>query len=123
MRSVVRTLGLVLALSPGLCAQGDIIVDAAGGGDYTEIQAAVDAAPVGATIRVRHGIYPAVSISKGVRLLGDPPGELPEDVVRMDGGFTVLDLPASESFVLTDVVGGLGTVGFSYLLENCRGQV
>ncbi len=55
--------------------QGNVItVDARGGGDYTSIQAAVEAAPAGATIHVQPGVYhECVEVRKPLVLEGDGP--------------------------------------------------
>ncbi|MHC5065123.1 MAG: hypothetical protein ACYTG5_14245, partial [Planctomycetota bacterium] len=61
-----------LILSASLPAQRAWIVDPGGEGDFTDVQAAIDAASSGDIIRIGYGRYPAVSIDKGLRLLAEP---------------------------------------------------
>ncbi len=95
-------LGLLL-LPCTLVAQQTFVVDVNGGGDFTQIQPAVDAAQAGDIVRVRHGEYLPVTISKGIRLLGDPRGPEGDDIAYINASWTVSDLPRSEIFVATDI--------------------
>ncbi len=68
-------LAVALALAAGPLHAGVLVVDASGGGDYTTIQAAVDAAAEGDVILVRpggvHGVYDETEIvSKSVHVVG-----------------------------------------------------
>ncbi|MBN1418685.1 MAG: right-handed parallel beta-helix repeat-containing protein [Planctomycetes bacterium] len=102
------------------CGAPDIVVDSAGGGEYREIQAGIDAASPGETVLVRAGTY---EIDAPIRFRGKPltvvsekgPAEttirmaLPSDpraasVVVFDGGETAASI--LEGFTLT---GGRGT--------------
>ena len=124
---MMRTLGsavLLLSLTLPAQAQAVIIVDAAGGGDFTEIQPAVDAAPVGSLIRIRHGAYQGVTIRKGLRLIGDKPDLVNGTGVLIEGSTRVLDLPARQSFVGTDLFLLLSCAEpRSCNFENCRGNI
>jgi hypothetical protein len=74
----------LLALSATPIAQGQLwTVDAAGGADFTEIQAAVDASADGDTILVAGGTYAAVVIDgKALVLLGDEDPTVPDATIR-----------------------------------------
>ncbi len=110
-------------------AQRTIIVDEAGSGDFTDIQPAVDAANRGDIIRVKWGVYSDVTITKSIKLLGEPPDdEVDLQEVIIDGTLTVKDLPAGETFVGTD----LGVQDFKatrvpsisrFRFENCQGGI
>jgi hypothetical protein len=76
---IIRILQFAFAAALGclnplgeIYAQGEIIVDASGNGDYTELQPAIDAAAPWQIIRVKHGSYAGATITKSVRILGDP---------------------------------------------------
>jgi len=124
MRLVCRAL-LLLALVPFATAQRAIIVDAAGGGDFTEIQPAVDAAPVGGLVRVRHGVYPGdVIIRQGIRLIGDRWIRGVEGNILIEGSVKVLDLPTDQSFVGTDLlIRWTASTQYTFVFENCLGNV
>ncbi len=63
---------------PALAHAGVIVVDAAGGGDFIEIQSAITAAVDGDTILVKPGNYPSFTISgKALTIVGDDVGTLP----------------------------------------------
>lgn len=67
------TIGATAGVQAQPCPNADLVVDNGGSGDYTTIQAAVDAAPAGATICVEPGVYPeTVNIGKPLTLVGDP---------------------------------------------------
>lgn len=50
-----------------------IVVDPNGGGQFTSLQAAIDAATPGASIEVRGGTYTALRVGKSLRIAGNPP--------------------------------------------------
>jgi hypothetical protein len=66
----------------------DLIVDPTGsGGAFTSLQAAIDAAPSGASIEVRGGTYTAIRIAKSLRIVGAPaPLILPGSNAQPGGG-------------------------------------
>ena len=67
-----------ISLAAGLHAQTLWTVDAAGGGDFVEIQNAIDAASSGDTLLLRAGRYDEFVISaKSLTLIVDP-GAAPE---------------------------------------------
>ncbi len=97
-------LALVL-LSPA-AAQGEIVVDAAGGGDYTALQPAIDAAAPWQVIRVRHGSYAGATIRKSVRILGDPyqrKNAFEISVIEIRSPIYIRDLPKGVAVVITDL--------------------
>ncbi len=111
-------------------AQRTIIVDAAGGGDFTDIQPAVDAAKRGDTIRIEWGIYSGATITKSLKLLGVPPDH-DEDFqeVIVQGEILVKDLGPGEAFVAADLgvqdfKAGFGgpSIG-NFRFEDCQGSI
>jgi hypothetical protein len=113
-----------------LTAQGEIIVDAAGGGDFIELQPAIDAAEPWQIIRVRHGSYTGATISKSVRLLGDPWQQVsPTEAsfIEITSPILIRDLPAESGVVITDLAAD--PVGksqdFDDLIDakNCAGPI
>lgn len=92
----------LLTFSP-VAAQQTFIVDKNGGGDFTSITAAVTAAMPDDLIRVQHGSYPGLTISKGVRILGEPRGEREDQIAFIDGNLLIRNLPRDQTLVLTDV--------------------
>ncbi|MHC5064649.1 MAG: right-handed parallel beta-helix repeat-containing protein [Planctomycetota bacterium] len=119
-------LGLLVFVSPfvsPLAAQRTFIVDAAGGGDFTEIQPAVDLAIRGDIILVRHGEYSGATVSLGIRLLGDPRGPGPDDIVRITDKVEVLNMQLGNSFVMTDMEFDVDAPGDNFVAEGCTGNV
>lgn len=98
------------------------VVDAANGPgtNFTTIQAAVDAAPNGATIVVRAGAYPGfVAVGKGLGVLCDP-----GVTFAAQGGFPAIrvqQVPAHARFVLRGGSAGLGTQWST--ITDCAGSV
>lgn len=82
-------------------AQGVVVVDASGGGAFTDLQNAVDDAHPGDTILVRPGQYDDVVINKGLSVVSDTGG-----VVAIDGSVSVVNLPAGESVHLHGLFAG-----------------
>lgn len=111
---------------PGLLrAQQTHVVDASGGGDFKDIQPAVFAADAGDIIRVRHGVYGPVTISKSIRLLADPKGTHADDLVVINGALQVSGLPRGQVLMATglratsiSVVSCLGDVFLSQLIGS-----
>ncbi len=110
-----------LLLPLGVVAQATLIVDAAGGGDYTDIQDAVDAASPGDLIRVRHGEYQGATITKGVRLVGDPV-VLFGPRVRIASPIEVTGIPANQAFVAS-LISSRRADGFDLRVRDCQGTV
>src|SRR6185436_16079297 len=94
-------LAALLALAP-LAHAGILTVGPAGSGaQFTEIQAAVDAALDDDVILVRPGTYAAVVVDKPLRILGDGTG-----VVRIDAaafGVTARGIASGEELVLSGI--------------------
>ena len=94
---VATLLAAIMVVSAGiagaqlLAADGPIVVDRSGGGDYTTITDAVEAAVDGDTVLVRPGTYTeAFVIDKDITLTGDGPVdriiiEAPEDGPQFSG--------------------------------------
>lgn len=116
---------LGLALTPLSTARADVlVVDAAGGAAFTQIQDAVDAAQDGDVVLVRYGTYARVTITgKGVQVARHPTSARP----RVVGGILVSDTLVSHTVVLA----GLDVVGDAYVnghgvalrLDTARGPV
>src|SRR5262249_20634010 len=119
----VRVVSTAIALAP-LSAGGVLTVGPAGSGaQFTEIQAAVDAALANDVILVQPGNYQRVVVEKPVRILGDGTG-----VVRITGSptsVTVRNIAAGAELVLSGME--LAPTGFSgselLLVQSCPGTV
>lgn len=94
-----RTILLILALAGPAPAQRTWIVDAKGGGDFTDIQPAFDRASAGDTILVRAGSYEPARTSKGLRVLGETGAFIAKYPPQPDL-LVVHDLRADETFVM-----------------------
>ncbi len=119
----------LLLLSPA-AAQDEIIVDAAGGGDYTALQPAIDAAEPWQVIRVRHGSYAGATIRKSVRILGDPyqrKNAFEISAIEIRSPIFIRNLPRGVPVVITDLYAD--PVGkfqdFDELIDakNCEGPI
>ena len=103
---------ILLLLSAGAASATIITVDDSGGADYTSIQAAVDNASAGDTIKVRSGTYyEYVNINKQLTLQGVDTGD---GMPVVDAGL-VTD-PGSEGHHTN--LPGLG--GFDRAATGCR---
>lgn len=92
----------LIALAP-LSRAGVLTVGPDGSGaQFTEIQAAIDAALDDDVILVRPGTYAPILVHKPLRILGDGTGSVVIDGVR-DSGVAVLALGAGQEFVLSGV--------------------
>lgn len=117
-RSSVFCVALV-ALSTSLVAQKTWIVDASGGGNFTDIPPAFAAAKPGDTVIVRRGQYSPAITSKGIRLFGEAgitfrlsvPGKqfealivrsLPQDQTFTMEGFDVLETLQGRTILYLD---------------------
>ncbi len=120
---------LALVLLSPLTAQDEIIVDAAGGGDYTALQPAIDAAEPWQVIRVRHGVYEGATITKSVRLLGDPyqfVGTTGISIIEITSPIFIRDLPAGVPVVITDLAADptkLHGLDDLIVAKNCAGPI
>ena len=88
------------------------------GGQFSDIQPAIDAASPGDIIRVRPGLYGGFNTSKGVALLGDPGARISSLALP-----SVNALPAGSQFVVAGFIfesrGGLVLPSVS----RCAGRV
>ncbi len=115
----------VIAFAASNSARGDVIVvDSAGGGDHTTLQAAVDAAVDGDILLVRQGAY------AGFRVDDKSLSVVAEEIATVDvlGGIAVENLAAARSVTLVglQVTGALGscpTQGSALLARNDAGAV
>ena len=49
-----------------------IVVNPSGGGNFTDLQAAINAAPTDAVIHVVGGSYPPITITRSITIVGNP---------------------------------------------------
>ncbi|MBI5851728.1 MAG: hypothetical protein HZB39_11985 [Planctomycetes bacterium] len=108
----VRSLVLLAALAVPTFAQSTWIVDAAGGGHFTDLPAAVTAAAPGDTLIVRAGGYTAPTITRGLIVRGSP------SVRVTSGRLAIRGLPASEFCSIFSMAMELG-----FDVESCPGAV
>ncbi len=75
---------IVLSLSAPLLRADVLVVDETGGGDFTDIQPAVDAANDGDVVLVKSGTYPFFTIShKGVSIVADSGAQVAVQGIRV----------------------------------------
>ncbi|MEM7201191.1 MAG: hypothetical protein AAF628_13035 [Planctomycetota bacterium] len=116
----------LIGLTPVLDAQV-LVVDAAGGpgAQFTDLPAAVAAAPAGATLVVRPGLYSQfVLAGKGLTILGDAGG--PVRVARFGFASEVRDVPAGATVILQNLTFqgfSLSASGLSLAITDTRGSV
>lgn len=93
---VARTLAaagvLLVAAASASHAQTQWVVDASGGGDFTDLQAAITQAAPGDVLRILPGNYAAAELTKSLSLIGNP--DLPKPILA------VLDIQAAPNFSL-----------------------
>src|SRR5262245_46916480 len=120
---LARFASALVVLSP-LSGAGILTVGPAGSGaQFTQIQAAIDAALDDDVILVQPGTYQQIVVARPLRILGDGTG-----VVRIQGrepGATILGIGAGREVVLSGVEVGEPTDGDApaILLRNCPGTV
>lgn len=103
--SVVRANTYVVAVGPGP------------GVDFTTIQAAIDAAAPNDTLLVQPGQYTSFSLTKPLRILGQPPGTL-----LVTGPSSISNLGAGQTAVIADLE--FSDVAFPALrISSCAGVV
>jgi hypothetical protein len=111
------------------CALAEtFVVDGSGGGDFSTIQAAINAAAPGDVLKVMAGNYAGFTLGKDLAILGAPDAYptvtgfavLQGDSMRIAGlRFFALEVLDAEGFVLLDDVRvQVGTCG-GMLVENC----
>lgn len=101
-------------------AQRTLVVDASGGGQFTEIQQAVLAANPGDTILVRPGLYNGFEVGKGVGIVGGPGVDL-RPSSRTPGFITARNLLAGQRLSIREI--GTGASGSTVTIEGCAGSV
>ncbi|HKX45401.1 MAG TPA: hypothetical protein VJP77_01750 [Planctomycetota bacterium] len=104
-------LALTLALLAAPVAAQTFTV-APSGGDFTQIQAAIDAAPPGATVLVAAGQYDPFVLSKPLTILGEGSGlvRVGDWLSSTNGGSAVEQLPAGASARIS---------GFEFRVAQC----
>lgn len=129
---LVARFGCSALLGAVVCAQQldpDVVwVDAGGGGDYTEIQDAVDAAQDGALIRVRHGIYEGFTVQKAVRVIGMPAVGFEEDQrTAVTSPIEISDVSSAGAVVVADIESipraGLDPYADLFFVSSCDAPV
>ena len=114
MNSVTSIVSCSL-LAAAASAQNVLVVDQAGGGQFTSLATAIAMANPGDILDVRAGMYFSLpAIDKGIHLLGEPG-------VDVLGSITISNIPASQRFTMRDV---RGAQPFSrHTVANCDGPV
>lgn len=118
----MKLLQFAVALSASLVTSKEaladvIVVNAAGGGDFTQIQAAVDAAVEGDTVLVKPGTYAAFTINaKGLTVVGDV-GTI---VVPRA---TVWNTSSAQTVTLANLKGTGTSSSSGFNVLNCAGAV
>ena len=109
-------LGCVAALP----AQNTYIVDASGGGNFTDLPPAVQAAQPNDTLIVRPGMYSGFTVRKGIRILGGPGVNIdPFSII-----ITVDGIPAGQTLVVRQLRSILGLSAVqTFFVTNCAGHV
>ena len=108
-RLLLGTLGAVATLAPAAPAT-TWVVDAAGGGQFTDIQTAILASQPGDVLLVQPGTYAPFALDRGLTIIG-------YGVCNVTGGMTIAGLPASQTAAL---------VGFRAQvldIQSCDGAV
>ncbi len=126
--SLVSAGGALVLLSSILAGRTPaavIVVDAAGGGAYTSIQPAVDAAVDGDILFVRAGTYAGFSIvDKSLVVSIDPPVGF--DQVKVDGVTEVRSLSPGKTVQLSFLTGKslpYAPTSHALVVDNCQGHV
>ncbi len=123
----LRTFAAFAALAVAVLAQaqaGVAIVDAGGGGNYTTVQAAVNAASAGDIVLVRAGTYvESVTVAgKGIVIAADPAGS-----TFSLRGLIVSGVPAGQTFAIrgasSELYLGFFQASASIAVQNCTGAV
>lgn len=108
-------------LAASLAGQQTYVVDAAGGGDFTNLAAAFAAVQHGDRVEVRTGTYEAGTLRAGIELIADPGTRL-----AAGGTLLVTGIPASAQATIVgfqNPQGGLIGGGFGIVLRNNPGGV
>ena len=112
---MLSRLALVLLVAAPMVRADVLVVDAAGGGDFTTLTAAVAAAADGDTLLVRDGEYveeaPVVIAGKAIAVVGEWSASLFDLGVTIRPGLVVTGMAPGEQVVLQNLVifGALGT--------------
>ncbi len=93
---LARALGAAFLAMVGFAGAGQAqtqwLVDASGGGDFTDLQAAIDQAIPGDVLRILPGTYGDAQLTKALSLIGNP--DLPKPVISS------LDIQSAPTFSL-----------------------
>src|SRR5437867_7856524 len=99
MHSRLLSTSILLLLAPAARAGNVLVVDASGGGAFTQIQPAVDAAADGDTILVKSGTYGSFVVGdKGLAIVGDAGAS-----VQVAGAIRARNLAAGRTLVLENL--------------------
>ena len=75
VNEIMRKISLVIACAGahiGVAAQGSFVVDPGGGGQFRDLQLAIDTVPHGSLLRVVGGVWGSLTIPKSLTIVGDP---------------------------------------------------
>lgn len=115
------------ALAGGLAAQARTwVVDAGGGGDFTDLAPALAAARDGDVIRIRPGLYNGGSTSKALTIVGDAGARVRTTTAFFGRALQIKGLPRGRTFVLAGITAERGTTyspGIFLSIEDCKGHV
>ncbi|QDU67914.1 hypothetical protein [Engelhardtia mirabilis] len=121
---------LVLASTAGAQSVWTVDDDPGAGVDFSEVQAAVDAAAIGDLVLVREGVYLPFSIDgKGLSVVGDGPGVKLIQGPPQAGGTSITNLPVGQLVLLRGLrlqplaVSGGSIFGTTLDLDGCLGSV
>lgn len=112
--------GLSVFLFAGWLSAQTYVVDANGGGNFTDLPQAIAAVPSGATLRVLFGFYSPFTIqNKSLTIVG-----VPSAVVVLNGNATIGPLASTESVRISGLqLAGAGNPPSALVVQNCAGQV
>ncbi|MCE9595465.1 MAG: hypothetical protein K8S98_14855 [Planctomycetes bacterium] len=96
------SLALVAVASPSLAATSTFVVDASGGGDFTDLPLAISTAPPASIVVIKNGAYSGFTLDKRLTLVGEGPG------VVINGMVIVQNVTTGSSTVIAGMTWNAG---------------